>query len=71
MYRPSNGVNQRRSKVKTSKSAKTFANYNPGQNIGTKWSNPVKLDRKEKKRKEKFGICFCEFLNCYSQSLSS
>ena len=32
---------------------------------GTKWSNPVKLD----KQKE-FGICFCVFFNWSSQSLT-
>ena len=34
--------------------------------FGTKWSNPVKLDRKKK-----IGIGFCMLFNCYWQSLSS
>ena len=34
--------------------------------FGTKWSNPVELDRKKK-----FGLCLCVFFNCYFQSLSS
>ena len=39
----------------------------PDKIFGTKWSNPVKLDRKEKFG----GICFCVFFNCYSEGLSS
>ena len=32
----------------------------PDKIFGTKWNNPVKLDREAK-----FGICFCVFFNCY------
>ena len=38
----------------------------PDKIFGTKWSNPVKL---EKKRKVWYLICVC--FNCYLQSLSS
>ena len=38
----------------------------PDKISGTKWGNPVKLERKKKAC-----ICFCVFFNCYWKSLSS
>ena len=32
----------------------------PDKIFGTKWRNPVKLDRKTNS-----GICYCVFFNCY------
>ena len=42
---------------------KTFA---CSDNLGTKWSNPVKLDRKRR-----VWCLLLRVFNCYSQSLSS
>ena len=39
---------------------------NPGQIFGKKISNQVRLDKKKM-----YLFCFCMFLNCYLQSLSS
>ena len=43
-----------------SKDLKFACSDNPGQNIGTEWSNPVKLDRKRK-----VWYLFLCFFNCY------